>query len=291
MAKIEQVHAREILDSRGNPTVEVDVTLKSGAFGRASVPAGASTGEHEAVELRDEKKKRYGGKGVEQAVENVNKKIAPRVRGLDASDQRLIDQTMIALDGTENKGKLGANAILGVSLAVAKAQAAEEHLPSYRYIGGASAHILPVPLMNILNGGKHADTNVDLQEFMIMPIGAESFREALRMGAETFHALRSVLKSKGLSTGVGDEGGFAPNLRSNGEALDLIMEAISKAGYKAPGDISLALDPAASSFYKDGRYAGSARVEGSVFLTGWVNGDWVYVNGSGDLTGNVLITP
>jgi len=254
MAKIASVKGREILDSRGNPTVEVDVILDSGIVGRAAVPSGASTGEHEAVELRDGDKKRYGGKGVLKAVENVNKKIGPALQGMDPTNQRLIDRTLIALDGTDNKAKLGANAILGASLAAAKAASQALGLPLYRYIGGASAHILPIPMMNILNGGKHADSNVDLQEFMVMPFGGENFRESLRIGVEVFHALKGVLKGKGLNTAVGDEGGFAPNLRANAEALDLIMEAISKAGYEPGRDVYLALDPAASSFYKDGKY-------------------------------------
>ena len=249
MSTIVEVTAREILDSRGFPTLEADVRLESGACGRAAVPSGASTGEHEAVELRDGDKRRYNGKGVLKAVKNVNELIRPELVGEDALDQTGFDQALIALDGTPNKGKLGANAILGVSLAVAKAAAAHVGLPLYRYIGGTNAKVLPVPMMNILNGGKHADNNVDLQEFMIMPVGATSFAEALRMGAETFHALKSVLKEKGLSTSVGDEGGFAPNLRSNGEALEVIMEAIVKAGYKPRKDICLALDPASSEFY------------------------------------------
>ena len=254
MTAIAEIKAREILDSRGNPTVEVDVLLESGAFGRASVPSGASTGAHEAVELRDNDKKRYGGKGVQKAVKNVNEKIAPAILTMDALDQRRIDQTLLKLDGTQNKGKLGANAILGVSLAVCKAAADALGLPLYRYIGGVNAHILPVPMMNIINGGSHADNNVDLQEFMIMPFGAKNFAEALRMGAEVFHCLKAVLKSKGLNTGVGDEGGFAPDLKSNEEALEVIMEAIAKAGYKAGRDIYIALDPAASSFYEGGYY-------------------------------------
>jgi len=251
---IVDVTAREILDSRGNPTVEVDVMLEDGSFGRAAVPSGASTGEHEAVELRDPRKKRYLGKGVLQAVKNVNEIIAPEVLGMDAAAQEEIDALMIELDGTENKGKLGANAILGVSLAVAKAAAAAAELPLYRYIGGCSANILPVPMMNILNGGKHADNNVDFQEFMVMPVGASSFPEALRMGAEVFHTLKGVLKAKGYNTAVGDEGGFAPSLKSNEEALEVILEAIKKAGYKAGKQIAIALDPAASEmFVKTGK--------------------------------------
>jgi len=252
---IRKVHAREILDSRGNPTVEVDVVLECGACGRAAVPSGASTGEHEALELRDEKnKKRYGGKGVLKAVRNVNMVIARRIVGMDARDQIEIDETMKKLDGTENKSKLGANAILGVSLAVAKAAAAAAGLPLYRYLGGAGAKVLPVPMMNILNGGKHADNNVDLQEFMIVPAGAKRFSEALRMGAEIFHALKGVLKKKKYNTAVGDEGGFAPDLKSNAEAIEVILQGIKAAGYKAGKDVFLALDPAASEFYKDGKY-------------------------------------
>ncbi|MDA0749061.1 MAG: phosphopyruvate hydratase, partial [bacterium] len=230
MTQIEQVHAREILDSRGNPTVEVEVRLTSGVVGRAAVPSGASTGEHEAVELRDGNAKRYLGKGVQKAVLNVNKTIGPAVAGMDPSDQMGVDRRMIELDGTENKGKLGANGILGVSLATAKAAAQAYGMPLYRYIGGASACRLPVPMMNILNGGAHADSSVDLQEFMVMPVGAKSFRDALRAGAEIFHALRAVLKAAGYSTGVGDEGGFAPSLGSNEEALEVISQAVKKAG-------------------------------------------------------------
>jgi len=254
MSTIFDVHAREILDSRGNPTVEVDVTLASGAFGRAAVPSGASTGTFEAVELRDGEKNRYLGKGVKKAVSNVNEIIAPEIIGLDALDQALIDKTLIELDGTPNKGKLGANAILGVSLAVAKAAADYAGLPLYRYIGGSNAREMPVPLMNILNGGKHADSGVDIQEFMIVPCGTNSFAEALRMGAETFHALAKVLKRKGYSIGVGDEGGFAPNLRSSEEALETIIEAIQLAGYEPGRDIFLALDTAASELFRDGIY-------------------------------------
>lgn len=254
MSTIFDVHAREILDSRGNPTIEVDVTLASGAFGRAAVPSGASTGTFEAVELRDGEKNRYLGKGVRKAVSNVNEIIAPEIIGLDALDQASIDKTLIELDGTPNKGKLGANAILGVSLAVAKAAADYAGLPLYRYIGGSNAREMPVPLMNILNGGKHADSGVDIQEFMIVPCGASSFSEALRMGAETFHALAKVLKRKGYSIGVGDEGGFAPNLRSSEEALETIIEAIQLAGYEPGRDIFLALDTAASELFRDGIY-------------------------------------
>lgn len=254
MTTIEHIHAREILDSRGNPTVEVDVELADGSVGRAAVPSGASTGAFEALELRDGDKARYLGKGVRKAVENVNEVIAPELIGLDALDQPGIDRTMIELDGTENKGRLGANAILGVSLAVAKAAAASCGLPLYQYLGGVNAKVLPVPMMNILNGGAHADNNVDIQEFMIMPVGAPTFSEALRMGAEVFHALRKVLQDKGLATGVGDEGGFAPNLSSNREALDVILQAIERAGYKPGDDIVLALDVASTELFKDGKY-------------------------------------
>jgi len=246
---ITDVCAREILDSRGNPTVEVEVTLEDGTIGRAAVPSGASTGENEAVELRDGDKARYNGKGVLKAVENVNNILSEEVVGFEATDQVGIDKMMIQLDGTPTKGKLGANAILGVSLAAAKAATASLHLPLYRYIGGTNAKILPVPMMNILNGGKHADNNVDFQEFMIMPIDAPSFAEALRMGAEVFHSLKSVLHKKGYNTAVGDEGGFAPNLKSNEEALEVILEAIGKANYKAGEQVYIALDPAASEFY------------------------------------------
>ena len=253
MASIEAVGAREILDSRGNPTVEVEVLLDDGAFARAMVPSGASTGAFEAVELRDGGE-RYAGKGVGQAVNGVIQTIAPAVEGLAADDQRLLDQTMLELDGTPNKAKLGANAILGVSLAVARAAADSAELPLYRYVGGPNAHLLPVPMMNILNGGAHADSNVDVQEFMIAPIGAPTFREALRSGAEVYHALKSVLKKKGLSTGLGDEGGFAPNLDSNRAALDLIADAVQAAGLTLGKDIALAMDVAASEFYEDGAY-------------------------------------
>ena len=246
---IEKVHAREILDSRGNPTVEVDVILKGGVMGRAAVPSGASTGEHEAVELRDGDAKRYSGKGVRKAVENVNTVIQKSVVGQDPFRQEDIDRQLIALDGTENKSKLGANAILGVSLAVAHAAANAKKLALYEYLGGPSANLLPVPMMNIINGGVHADNNVDLQEFMIMPFGAERFSDALRIGAEIFHQLKKILHSKKLSTAVGDEGGFAPDLKSNEEALDVIVEAISRAGYKPGDDVKIALDPASSSFY------------------------------------------
>jgi enolase len=252
--KIKGIHGREILDSRGNPTVEVDVVLEDGSFGRAAVPSGASTGEHEAVELRDGDASRYLGKGVTKAVTNVNKVIAARLKGADASDQEKLDGTLVDLDGTENKSRLGANAILGVSLAACKAAAGSKKVPLYRYIGGEKANVLPVPMMNIVNGGAHADNNVDLQEFMIMPIGAPTFKEALRMGSEVFHNLKSILKSKKLSTAVGDEGGFAPDLDSNEEAVSVILEAIDKAGYKAGKDIFMALDPASSSFFNKGKY-------------------------------------
>ncbi|CAB0556583.1 enolase [Corynebacterium diphtheriae] len=253
MADIMHVFAREILDSRGNPTVEAEVFLDDGSHGVAGVPSGASTGVHEAHELRDGGE-RYLGKGVLNAVNNVNEEIADAIAGAEADDQRLIDQAMIALDGTENKSRLGANAILGVSIAVAKAAAESAGLPLYRYIGGPNAHVLPVPMMNIVNGGAHADSGVDVQEFMIAPIGAESFSEALRMGAEVYHSLKSVIKSKRLSTGLGDEGGFAPSVESTKAALDLIVEAIEKAGFKPGADIALALDVASSEFYKDGKY-------------------------------------
>ncbi len=246
---IVSITAREILDSRGNPTVEVDVLLEDGSFGRAAVPSGASTGAHEAVELRDTRAKRYMGKGVAGAVKNVNEILAHEVVGMDAACQEELDALLIELDGTPNKGKLGANAILGVSLAVAKAAADAAGLPLYRYLGGCNANILPVPMMNILNGGKHADNNVDFQEFMIMPVGAKSFPEALRMGAETFHTLKSVLAKKGYSTSVGDEGGFAPSLKSNEEALEVVVDAIEKAGYKPGKDISIALDPASTEMF------------------------------------------
>ncbi len=249
MARIVTVTGREILDSRGNPTVEADVWLEDGSIGRAAVPSGASTGEHEAIELRDGDKTRYLGKGVRKAVENINKKIASAIQGMDASEQEDIDRKMILLDATPNKGKLGANAILSVSMAVAKAAALSHRMPLYRYLGGVSASVLPVPMMNILNGGAHADNSVDPQEFMVAPYGAPNFSEALRMGAEVFHTLKGVLKKKGYSTSVGDEGGFAPNLRSNEEAIEVILESIEKAGYRPGKDIGLALDPAASEFY------------------------------------------
>jgi len=251
---IVDVHAREILDSRGNPTIEVDVILEDGALGRAAIPSGASTGEKEAVELRDGDPSRYLGKGVSQAVENVVQQIRPAILGMDAFDQASLDYTLIGLDGTGNKGNLGANAILGVSLAAAKACAAELGVPLYRYLGGVGARRLPVPMMNILNGGAHADNNVDIQEFMVMPLGAPSFKEGLRMGAEIFHTLKKVLKGRGMNTAVGDEGGFAPNLQSNEEALQVIVQAIQEAGYVPGENVSIALDPAASSFYQDGLY-------------------------------------
>ncbi|MFM8770564.1 MAG: phosphopyruvate hydratase [Candidatus Kapaibacterium sp.] len=254
MSTITDVFAREILDSRGNPTVEVDVILEDGSFGRAAVPSGASTGEHEAVELRDGDAARYLGKGVTKAVENVDGPIAEALIGMDAGDQRQIDSILIALDGTENKSALGANAMLGASMAVAKAAAEFHGLPLFQYLGGVRATLLPTPMMNILNGGRHADNNVDIQEFMIIPVKAESFSEALRIGTETYHALKGVLKSKGLSTSIGDEGGFAPSLASNEQALDVILEAIAKAGYTAGDDIVLALDVAASEMVKDGSY-------------------------------------
>ena len=254
MSRILDVYAREILDSRGTPTIEVEVILESGVVGRAAVPSGASTGVHEAVELRDGDKARYMGKGVLQAVQNVNQIIAEEIVGFSVFEQVEIDEAMIELDGTPNKGKLGANAILGVSMAVAKAAAEELGMPLYKYLGGISARELPVPMMNILNGGEHADNNVDIQEFMILPVGAPSFKEALRMGSEVYHNLKSVLKAKGLSTAVGDEGGFAPDLKSNEEALQIIMEAIEKAGYKAGEDILLGMDVASTELYKDGKY-------------------------------------
>ena len=254
MSTIIDIHAREILDSRGNPTVEVDVTLEDGTMGRAAVPSGASTGAHEAVEKRDGDKKRYLGKGVLEAVAAVNGEIAENVVGLDATDQVEIDRLMIEIDGTANKGRLGANAILGVSLAVAKAAAEFSALPLYRYVGGAQAHVLPVPMMNIINGGEHADNPIDIQEFMIMPVGAANLREAVRMGSEVFHTLKKELSAAGLATGVGDEGGFAPNLSSTRDALDFILKAIEKAGYKPGDDMFLALDCASTEYFKDGKY-------------------------------------
>jgi enolase len=254
MSQIEQVHARQILDSRGNPTVEVELALRSGATGRAAVPSGASTGEFEATELRDGDKSRYGGKGVERAVANVNGEIAEAVTGHDATDQQGLDRALVALDGTSGKSRLGANAILGVSLAAAHAAAAEEGLALYRYLGGEAAHLLPVPMMNVLNGGAHADNSVDFQEFMIVPVGAPSFREALRMGAEVFHALKATLHDRGLGGGVGDEGGFAPNLGSNEEALQMLVAGIEAAGYRPGDDIAIALDPATSELFGGGVY-------------------------------------
>ncbi|MFT2691124.1 phosphopyruvate hydratase [Clavibacter zhangzhiyongii] len=254
MAAIEAVNAREILDSRGNPTVEVEVLLEDGTFTRAAVPSGASTGAFEAYELRDGDAGRYLGKGVQKAVAAVRDEIGPAIQDLDAADQRIIDATMIELDGTENKSRLGANALLGVSLAVAKAAADSAELPLYRYLGGPNAHTLPVPMLNVINGGSHADTNVDIQEFMILPVGASTFSEGLRWGVETYHALKSLLKKKGLSTGLGDEGGFAPNLDSNRAALDLLMEAIESAGFTAGKQIALGLDVASSEFFSDGAY-------------------------------------
>jgi enolase len=254
MSQIDHIHAREILDSRGNPTIEVDVTLAGGVMGRAAVPSGASTGEHEAVELRDGDPKRFGGKGVLKAVNNVNDVIARELKGKDALAQPAIDRMLIELDGSPNKSNLGANALLAVSLATARAAANYRKLPLYRYLGGDAANTLPVPMMNIINGGAHADNNVDFQEFMIVPVGAERFSEALRIGAEIFHTLKSVLKKKGYATSVGDEGGFAPNLKSNEEAIETILEAIAQSGYRAGGDVLLALDPAASEFYDGGSY-------------------------------------
>jgi enolase len=254
MATIEVIVAREILDSRGNPTVEVEVGLDDGSIGRAAVPSGASTGAFEAIELRDGDQGRYLGKGVEKAVSNVEDRIAEELIGYEADEQRLIDQKMLDLDGTPDKSELGANAVLGVSLAVAKAAAISAELPLYRYLGGPNAHLLPVPMMNILNGGAHADSNVDVQEFMVMPVGAPTFGDALRTGAEIFHALRASLKKRGLSTGVGDEGGFAPSVKSNREALDLVLEAVAAAGYKAGADVFLALDVASSEMWENGRY-------------------------------------
>jgi enolase len=278
MATITDIRAREILDSRGNPTVEVDVLLESGAAGRAAVPSGASTGEHEALELRDGDKDRYLGKGVRQAVQNVEEQIAPALNGFDARDQMGVDHLLLDLDGTDNKGKLGANAMLGVSMAVARAAANDLELPLYRYLGGPMARVLPVPLMNILNGGAHATNTVDFQEFMVVPHGAESFSEALRMGTEVFHALKKVLVGRKLATGVGDEGGFAPDLKSDEEAITVILEAIAQAGYAPGKDVSLALDCAASELHKGGTYtfkksgAGSRDADGMIELyAGWLD--------------------
>ncbi|HOI03489.1 MAG TPA: phosphopyruvate hydratase, partial [Dermatophilaceae bacterium] len=269
MASIEAVGAREILDSRGNPTVEVEVLLDDGTVARAAVPSGASTGAFEAYEKRDGDKGRYLGKGVEKAVDAVLDEINPKIMGFDASEQRLIDAEMLAMDGSKNKENLGANAILGVSLAVARAAADSANLPLFRYVGGPNAHVLPVPMMNILNGGSHADTNVDIQEFMIAPIGAPTFKEALRWGAEVYHTLKKVLHDRGLSTGLGDEGGFAPNLESNRAALDVIVEAIEKAGYVPGKDIALALDVAATEFYKDGAYQFEGAAKTSAEMTAY----------------------
>ncbi len=274
MSTIVSITAREILDSRGNPTIEVDILCADGSFGRAAVPSGASTGEHEANELRDNDSKRYMGKGVGKAVRNVNKVIAPRLTGLDSASQKLIDGTMIDLDGTPNKSKLGANAILGVSLAAAKASANSLGIPLYRYLGGITANTLPVPLMNIVNGGAHADNNLDFQEFMIVPVGFKSFREAIRAGVEVFHNLKAILKKKGYSTSVGDEGGFAPNLKSNEEAIECISEAIVKAGYKTGTGISLALDVASSEFFENGKYTVEGRKLGKDKLIE-LYGEWV----------------
>ncbi len=277
MSEIIEILGREILDSRGNPTIEVEVFLDVGEIGRAAVPSGASTGEHEAVELRDGDEKRYLGKGVLKAVEHVNEEIADALNGWDACDQPAIDQRLIELDGTENKGRLGANAILGVSLAVADAAAAWAGLPLYRYLGGVNAKVLPVPMMNILNGGKHADNNVDLQEFMVCPVGAENFHEALRMGAEVYHRLKKVLKDAGHNTAIGDEGGFAPNLKSNSEAIEVILKGIEAAGFRPGEDICLALDPASSEFYKDGKYILAAEKDSELDAEGMVEfySDWV----------------
>jgi enolase len=278
MSTIIEVHAREIIDSRGNPTVEAEVTTASGARGRAAVPSGASTGEHEAVELRDKDAKRFGGKGVLEAVKNVNEVLGPRLEGIDAADQIAVDAEMMEADGTSNKAKLGANALLSVSLAVARAAAEETGLPLYRYLGGPMARVMPVPLMNILNGGAHASNNVDAQEFMVVPIGADTFQDALRMGIETFHSLKKVLTSMGLSTAVGDEGGFAPQLPSNEAALDVLMEAVRKAGYEPGKDLAIALDVAASELFQDGEYVfkkgdGSRRSASDMvdLYAGWVD--------------------
>src|SRR3989338_1302494 len=261
MPKIKEIKGREILDSRGNPTVEVDCLLSDGSFARAAVPSGASTGEHEAVELRDGDKNRYLGKGVLKAVDNVNKIIAKNIKNHDAFKQEKLDETLCALDGSENKKNLGANAILGVSLSVAKAAAVSKKIPLYVYLGGTKARLLPVPMMNILNGGLHADNNVDLQEFMIMPLGGETFSQALRMGAEVFHNLKKILHDKKLSTSVGDEGGFAPNVKNNEEAILVILQAAEKAGYQVGKDVKIALDPASSSFYEEGTYWLEAETE------------------------------
>ncbi len=271
MAKIEETTAREILDSRGNPTVEVDIILDDGTIGRAAVPSGASTGRHEACELRDGDPKRYLGKGVTRAVNNVTETIGPKIKGLDPSEQENIDKLMIELDGTENKSSLGANAILGVSIAIARAAASASNKPVYKYLGNDDAHIIPVPMMNIINGGEHADNNLDIQEFMIMPVGADSFREALRMGAEVFHCLKKILNAKGYNTNVGDEGGFAPELKCNEEALETIVEAINKAGYEPGRDVLLALDTAANEVYKDGKYVLKAEEDPEKSIEGMIS--------------------
>ena len=271
MAKIEKTTAREILDSRGNPTVEVDIILDDGTIGRAAVPSGASTGRHEACELRDGNPKRYLGKGVTKAVNNVTETIGPKIKGLDPSEQENIDKLMIELDGTENKSNLGANAILGVSIAIARAAASASNKPVYKYLGNDDAHIIPVPMMNIINGGEHADNNLDIQEFMIMPVGADSFREALRMGAEVFHCLKKILNAKGYNTNVGDEGGFAPELKCNEEALETIVEAINKAGYEPGRDVLLALDTAANEVYKDGKYVLKAEEDPEKSIEGMIS--------------------
>ncbi len=271
MAKIEETTAREILDSRGNPTVEVDIILDDGTIGRAAVPSGASTGRHEACELRDGNPKRYLGKGVTRAVNNVTETIGPKIKGLDPSEQENIDKLMIELDGTENKSSLGANAILGVSIAIARAAASASNKPVYKYLRNDDAHIIPVPMMNIINGGEHADNNLDIQEFMIMPVGADSFREALRMGAEVFHCLKKILNAKGYNTNVGDEGGFAPELKCNEEALETIVEAINKAGYEPGRDVLLALDTAANEVYKDGKYVLKAEEDPEKSIEGMIS--------------------
>ena len=271
MAKIEETTAREILDSRGNPTVEVDIILDDGTIGRAAVPSGASTGRHEACELRDGNPKRYLGKGVTKAVNNVTETIGPKIKGLDPSEQENIDKLMIELDGTENKSSLGANAILGVSIAIARAAASASNKPVYKYLRNDDAHIIPVPMMNIINGGEHADNILDIQEFMIMPVGADSFREALRMGAEVFHCLKKILNAKGYNTNVGDEGGFAPELKCNEEALETIVEAINKAGYEPGRDVLLALDTAANEVYKDGKYVLKAEEDPEKSIEGMIS--------------------
>ncbi len=271
MAKIEKTVAREILDSRGNPTVEVDIILDDGTIGRAAVPSGASTGRHEACELRDDDPKRYLGKGVTRAVNNVTEKIGPKIKGLDPSEQENIDNLMIELDGTDNKSNLGANSILGVSIAIARAAASSSNKPVYKYIGKDDARIIPVPMMNIINGGEHADNNLDIQEFMIMPVGTDNFKDALRMGAEVFHCLKKILNSKGYNTNVGDEGGFAPELKCNEEALETIMEAITKAGYEPGKDVLLALDTAANELYKDGKYILKAEADPEKSIDGMIS--------------------